>query len=107
MTMKFHSIVCINIFVLVFIINTSIAFNLNRKIPVVQQRRHISILSPITSSITSSSIVSSSSSSSSTKLSLFPDPEIWPQCIEGASINVVLGTLLLFSKQKSLTRYYY
>lgn len=59
------------------------------------------------SSSSSSTIASSLPSSSSSKLSLFPDPEIWPQCIEGASINLVLGTLLLFTKQKSLTRYYY
>ena len=59
-------------------------------------------ISPVTTS--SSSITSSSSSSSSFRLSMFPDPEIWPQSIEGASINIVLGLLLLVSKQKSLTR---
>ena len=108
-TMIFHSILCIFIFVLIWNINTSIAFNLNRKIPIVQQRRHTVILSPKTSITSSSSspIASSSPPSSSSKLLLFPDPEIWPQCIEGASINLVLGTLLLFTKQKSLTRYYY
>ena len=100
-------------FLILCIVSTSFAFSSssinNRISTILQHRRHSSIthiISPIT---TSSSFTKSSSSikSSSFRLSLFPDPEIWPQSLEGASINLVLGLLLLVSKQKSLTRYYH